>query len=662
MHVVLRLGRLLAILLLPMSGLTAGQTVRPTAGQTGRPTAGQAAVHQAAAAASAMSLAGSTRFVAESRRLLDTRWSVAVVPGGSVDVVMPAGATAVIVNLTAVDATGPGFWTAYPTGQTRPTASNINVSRAGQTIANMATATVGTNNSITVYSQSGGHLVVDLVGRLEPSSSSAAGRLVLSAGRRILDTRFLVPVQPGGVQTIDVGAPAATSAIVNITITRAKAAGFWSAGVPGRPIPPPTSTVNVTRANETVANQAIVPLVGGRFDIYAQSGGDLIIDLVGLVTGSTAAVSMDGLVVPLARPTRLIDTRTTSKLRAGWTQRIAITDASAGGVLGNLTAVEATAPGFLSVLPSSGTSALNMTGGQTIANHLAAAVASDGLVVESSNGSHVLFDLAAIVLGQRLPAVGTLPPNVRIEDVQSMLDQLAVEATARGTSMAATVVWRGERAAVRGTESRSSLSSAKAWWTAVALLNNSPEELWPFAEQIFTTSDDCAGGGMLFKAGGADAMNAQMRAWGIPSRTRLVRWLNCGPHLSTEFTGLNVFTTDDGVSFLRKLRAGELLPPDKTATLLEWLRLPADRLNAPGCDLCGSYTHLLPLSLAEATMHKTGWTDPGDKHTHMAIVPYGHGDLFAAIATTGSIPSDAWTIGQLGCRLHRLVGDPTHAC
>ena len=73
-------------------------------------------------------------------------------------------------------------------------------------------------------------------------------------------------------------------------------------------------------------------------------------------------------------------------------------------------------------------------------------------------------------------------------------------------------------------------------------------------------------------------------------------------------------------------------------------------------------TNLLPEPLAGRAMHKTGWTDEGDKHSHIGIIPSGNGDLYVAIATTGSVVADSWAIGQFGCRLHRLVADSTHLC
>ena len=67
------------------------------------------------------------------------------------------------MNLTTTDTRGPGFFTGYPARTERPLASNLNATARHQTIANHAilrTSTAG----VAVYTQSGGHLIVDVAG------------------------------------------------------------------------------------------------------------------------------------------------------------------------------------------------------------------------------------------------------------------------------------------------------------------------------------------------------------------------------------------------------------------------------------------------------------------------------------------------------------------
>lgn len=80
---------------------------------------------------------------------------------------IPAGATAVSVNLAAVSPTaGPGFFTVYPGATLRPLSSTINY-RAGQTRANNAVVPLGVAGDVVVYCKQGtgtADLVLDVNG------------------------------------------------------------------------------------------------------------------------------------------------------------------------------------------------------------------------------------------------------------------------------------------------------------------------------------------------------------------------------------------------------------------------------------------------------------------------------------------------------------------
>jgi hypothetical protein len=115
-------------------------------------------------------------------RLLDTRpggatidgkfsGSGAVGPGQTLTLtvtgrggVPASGVGAVALNVTVTEPTTAGFITVWPTGTTRPTASNLNFV-AGQTIPNMVIATIGTNGQVSLFNSAGAtHLVVDVLG------------------------------------------------------------------------------------------------------------------------------------------------------------------------------------------------------------------------------------------------------------------------------------------------------------------------------------------------------------------------------------------------------------------------------------------------------------------------------------------------------------------
>ena len=118
--------------------------------------------------------------LAEPRRLLDTRAGFATVDGvdagggvvelGGVREVQVAGragvpgsAASVVLNVTAVDATAPGFMTVWPCGVPRPLASNVNFA-AGQTIPNSVIAKAGKDGKVCLFASQQIDAVVDVAG------------------------------------------------------------------------------------------------------------------------------------------------------------------------------------------------------------------------------------------------------------------------------------------------------------------------------------------------------------------------------------------------------------------------------------------------------------------------------------------------------------------
>jgi hypothetical protein len=77
---------------------------------------------------------------------------------------VPSEALAIVGNLTVTATSDYGFLTAFPTGTTRPTTSNLNW-LAGWTLANSATVRLGTGGAIDVYvERSSAHVIVDVAG------------------------------------------------------------------------------------------------------------------------------------------------------------------------------------------------------------------------------------------------------------------------------------------------------------------------------------------------------------------------------------------------------------------------------------------------------------------------------------------------------------------
>jgi hypothetical protein len=95
---------------------------------------------------------------------------IGVRPAGSVTEVqvagrggVPADASAVVLNVTATQAQGPGFFTVFPCGTDRPTASNVNYV-VGDTVPNAVVAKVGAGGKVCVFSYAATDMIVDVNG------------------------------------------------------------------------------------------------------------------------------------------------------------------------------------------------------------------------------------------------------------------------------------------------------------------------------------------------------------------------------------------------------------------------------------------------------------------------------------------------------------------
>jgi glucose/arabinose dehydrogenase len=322
------------------------------------------------------------------------------------------GATAVVVNVTAVDSSEAGFVTVWPTGTAQPTVSNINL-RAGETAPNLVTVSPGNDGTITILPTSSAHLLVDVFGYFTSSSSgSIDGRFVpLPSPQRLYDTRNL-GAKPGdkAERTVrvagSVGVPAsgAEAVVLNVTADDAAAPGFVTVW-PASGTAPQVSNINLDHVGQTRASQVIAKLGdNGAISLLTSNGAHLIVDVVGYFTApGSGAASRSGLFVPVV-PRRMLDTRQGAQPAAGSTTNLAVSGQQgvpAVGVLAivaNATIVDATAAGFLTVYPQGqavpNTSNLNGENGQTIANHTTTLVQKGGVALQSTVGAHLLMDLA----------------------------------------------------------------------------------------------------------------------------------------------------------------------------------------------------------------------------------------------------------------------------
>lgn len=243
----------------------------------------------------------------ESKRLIDTRDRGTKQPPLMplpVSVGSPPGSP-VVLNVTAVDADGPGWVRAAPCDSTNTT-STVNFDDAAP-VPNVAVVVPGADSTICVTSSVASHLIVDRFMEFAPDAG-----VEIVAPSRVLDTRDGggVRVTTGGVVRLDaesLGVTAGTTGVMlNLTVTDALGSGFLTA-YPCSDGRPPTSNLNFV-AGDVVANFVVVPPDGGgAVCIYAHNTTHVVIDLMGTVSeGFTGGA-----------PQRLLDTRV-ANLPANW--------------------------------------------------------------------------------------------------------------------------------------------------------------------------------------------------------------------------------------------------------------------------------------------------------------------------------------------------------
>ena len=343
---------------------------------------------------------------------------------------VPADATAAVLNVTIAGSSAWSFVTVFPAGGAVPDASNVNADGSGRVVANLVHVKIGAGGAADIYRSASMGLVIDLVGVYVPvpagGPGSNGGRLITRAAGalRVLDTRSETPLGVGQIRSVDVTAadvPAFASAVVvNLTIVEARI-GFWSA-IPDGQTYAATSSLNADRDNQTRAGQAIVNLSGtGRFNVYTENGGHLLVDVVGYFTGAAEPVtSTDGLFVA-SSPLRMFDTRQLRVLApwSGSTYEFGVGNPGSIQVAAVVTNLTATSPwdrGFVTAYPARlgrpNASNLNISAvPQTIANHAIVRVSTSGVALFTQGGSHLIADIAGWYLGPPSSTTQAPPAN-----------------------------------------------------------------------------------------------------------------------------------------------------------------------------------------------------------------------------------------------------------
>jgi hypothetical protein len=334
---------------------------------------------------------------------------------------VPAAATSLALTLTIDSPVSAGFLTAWPSGQSRPTVSNLNFD-ARQVRANGSITRVDSAGRFRVFTSVATDVVVDVVGAFVPASTATSGRFVSRPPTRLFDSRDAGP-KPSPGANISVPRPSvvpgdAIALALNITLTESTAAGFVTEFPAGQP-KPMSSILNADTAGQTRAAAGIFPISAAGIGLYLSGGGHVIVDLLGYFTGPSSPGSSDGLFTAYD-PTRMLDTRTASPLGngvplyAGGGTELAV--AQGGAMAYNITSVEGD-PGYVTAYPAGterpSTSTVNSTGGgDTVANFSITQVSNRGLGLYGQQRTHVLADLQGWFSGPS--ATATLPPPANV--------------------------------------------------------------------------------------------------------------------------------------------------------------------------------------------------------------------------------------------------------
>lgn len=335
-------------------------------------------------------------------RVADTREPgspVATLQGGRTEVLdlrgrMPAGATAVALNLTTDRSAQDGWVRAFPCNATEPPTSNVNPV-AGRVVTNAAIVPVG-DGRICLTSLATTDLVVDLNGWL--TASSDAGLVPVT--RRLADTRTgqggVTRLDAGGVVEVEVTTPGSTTTAVALGVTAVDpgADGYvtaWPCGATRPTVSNLNPEAGVTRPN--LVNVRVG--AAGRVCLFSLQPVDLVVDLLGEYRRGTGAR------YAALAPQRLVDTR--DGLRPSHASNLSdlvpLGQVAAAQV--NLTATRTEGPGYLTAYPCltrawPGTSNVNFSTADTTAGAALLAPSRGYGCVFSSTPTQLVVDLFGV--------------------------------------------------------------------------------------------------------------------------------------------------------------------------------------------------------------------------------------------------------------------------
>ena len=365
-------------------------------------------------------------------RVLDTRSGIGAArgrlnPGAVIALAIPAaanaGASAVLVNLTATDALAAGYVTAWPCNEAMPPTSVLNFTPS-HAVPNLV-AIKFPPAGLCLASSAPVHLLGDVQGWFTGTTDFQG-----TTPSRLLDTRQtrnpLGAMVERRLRVTGIGGipSTAAAAALNLTVVNPAQAGY----VVAYPCGQSTDSSTVTfRAGETVANLTFVALAGGDICLVSSVATDIIVDSFGWTNSANE--------LRVKSPARVIDTRQAAQwpyvaLSAGNQLEVRIAGKSgvpndASAALLTVTAVDGTAGGYVTAWPCDQTkpdsSVLNLWPGVLRSNLalLKLSLTNGSICVQSTtyDGSplHVIVDAVGWLTGgpTRQPPPPDPPPPTR---------------------------------------------------------------------------------------------------------------------------------------------------------------------------------------------------------------------------------------------------------
>ncbi len=324
---------------------------------------------------------------------------------------IPANAAALVGNATSVQSGG-GYFTLYPSDIAKPNSANSNYA-ANQILNSLFTVRLGASDgAFKIFASTDTDIVVDITGYYAPPSATGLYFHPLPKPVRLLDTRpgasaCFTPGAPlqGNTDTSQIGTttcdgvliPAGALALTgNATTVSPQANGFLTL-YPSNSARPLIASANFQPGVNLNSPFMVGLSPSGQFNIYVASTTDLVVDVTGYYSTQLNDSNGPGLLFnALSGPTRLLDTRagqqacfTPSTPMTGGTAYLQTATgacshipAAAQAVVGNATAINATANGYLTFWPSNANQPFiatsNYRTGITFNRHFTVGLGADG--------------------------------------------------------------------------------------------------------------------------------------------------------------------------------------------------------------------------------------------------------------------------------------------